>query len=105
MPVKTEPRDRPMVRMLLSACDDDRLERHFARLDGGKQDGAVEVIATSRDGTTLALEHTLIQLFVGEKFDPEVFMKTFGQIEKNPSRVIPEQALDVIIPVQAVTKA
>jgi len=69
-----------------------------------KQDGAVEVIATRTDGTSLALEHTLIQPFVGEKFDSETFMKAFGRIEKNLLLVLPERILDVIIPVHAITK-
>jgi hypothetical protein len=69
-----------------------------------KQDGAVEVIATAPEGATLALEHTLIPTFVGEKFDSEVFMKAFGRIEKNPSLVIPERNLDLIIPAHAIPK-
>src|ERR1035438_6586240 len=56
---------------------------------------------TRADGNSLALEHTLIQPFVGEKFDSEVFMKAFGRIEKNPALVLPERKLDVIIPVHA----
>jgi len=50
------------------------------------------------------LEHTLIQPFVGEKFDSHVFSKAFGQIEKNPALTLPERRLDVIIPVHAIPK-
>ena len=67
-----------------------------------RRDGAVEVIATRADGTSLALEHTLIQPFVGEKFDSEAFMKAFRRIDKNPLLVLPERNLDVIIPVNAI---
>ena len=70
----------------------------------GEHYSAVEVIATRTDGTSLALEHTLIQPFVGEKFDSETFMKAFGRIEKNPALVLPERILDVIIPVHAIPK-
>lgn len=69
-----------------------------------KQDGTVEVIATRADGRRLALEHTLIQPFVGEKFDSEVFMRAFGRIEKNPALTLTERQLDVIIPVNAIPK-
>ncbi len=100
MPVKTEPKERPIIRMLLSACEDGAWKDASLDWVEEKQDGAVEVIATRPDGATLALEHTLIQPFVGEKFDSEVFMKAFGRIEKNPSLVISERALDVIIPVR-----
>jgi len=69
-----------------------------------KRDGAVEVIATALSGATLALEHTLMQPFVGEKFDSEAFMKAFGRIEKNPLLTLPGRALDVIIPINAIPK-
>src|SRR5579862_7837042 len=104
MPVKTEPKERPIIRMLLSACDDGSWERADLDWVEEKQDGAVEVIATRADGTRLALEHTLIQPFVGEKFDSEVFMRAFGRIEKNPALTLAEWQLDVIIPVNAIPK-
>ena len=104
MPVKTEPKERPIIRMLLSACDNGAWKDASLDWVEEKQDGAVEVIATAPDGATLALEHTLIQPFVGEKFDSEIFMKAFGRIEKNPSLVLPERSLDVIIPVHAIPK-
>jgi hypothetical protein len=104
MPVKAEPKERPIIRMLLSAGDNGAWQQ--AQLDWveEKQDGAVEVIATRTDGARLALEHTLIQPFVGEKFDSEVFMRALGRIEKNPALTIPERHLDVIIPVNAIPK-
>jgi hypothetical protein len=90
--------------MLLSACENGAWKGASLDWVEEKQDGAVEVIATRADGNSLALEHTLIQPFVGEKFDSEVFMKAFGRIEKNPALVLPERKLDVIIPVHAIPK-
>jgi hypothetical protein len=104
MPVKAEPKERPIIRMLLSACDNGAWQP--AQLDWveEKQDGAVEVIANRTDGIRLALEHTLIQPFVGEKFDSEAFMRAFGRIEKNPALTLPERHMDIIIPVHAIPK-
>jgi hypothetical protein len=66
------------------------------------QENAVEVIATKTDGSTLALEHTLIELFAGEKYDSTIFTEAFAsKIEKNPELTIPGRALDVMIPVGA----
>jgi hypothetical protein len=90
--------------MLLSACDNGAWRDADLNWVEEKQDGAVEVIATRADGTRLALEHTLIHPFVGEKFDSEVFMRAFGRIEKNPALTLPERHLDVIIPVNAIPK-
>lgn len=55
---------------------------------------AVEVLATRGDRTTLAIEHTIVQPFVGEKADSNAFMKAFGRIEKNPDLAIPERYND-----------
>jgi len=104
MPVKSPPKERPIIEMLLSAYENDTWKGSSLDWVEEKQDGAVEVIATRADGKTLALEHTLIQPFVGEKFDSEAFIKAFGRIEKNPALVLPERSLDVIIPVYAIPK-
>ena len=69
-----------------------------------KPGGAVEIVATRADGLRLALEHTLIQPFVGEKFDSEIFMRAFGRIEENHALIVPERNLDVILPVNAIPK-
>ena len=55
MPVKTEPKERPIIRMLLSACGDSAWKNASLDWVEEKQDGAVEVIATAPDGATLAL--------------------------------------------------
>jgi hypothetical protein len=104
MPVKAEPKERPIIRMLLSACDNGAWQSADLDWVEEKQDGAVEVISTRADGIRLALEHTLIQPFVGEKFDSEVFMRAFGRIEKNVALTVPERLLDVIILVSAIPK-
>ena len=82
MPVKTEPKERPIIRMLLSACDNGAWKDASLDWVEEKQDGAVEENTTAPSGATLALEHTLIQPFVGEKLDSQAFMKAFGRIEK-----------------------
>lgn len=104
VPVKSPPKERPIIEMLLSAYDNDAWKE--ASLDWVEErlDGAVEVIATKTDGMTLALEHTLIEPFVGEKFDSEAFMRAFGRIEKSPILVLPGRQLNVTIPVHAIPK-
>jgi hypothetical protein len=103
MPVKTEPKERPIIRMLLSACANGIWQHADLDWAEEKKDGAVEVVATRTDGARLALEHTVIQPFVGEKFDSEVLMNAFGRIE-NPALTLPERQLHVIIPVNAIPK-
>src|ERR1039458_1938925 len=69
-----------------------------------RMDGAVEVIATRGDGQTVAIEHTIVQPFVGEKSDSNAFMQAFGRIEKNPDLVVAGRSMTVVIPVGAIPK-
>lgn len=88
--------------MFLSAYEIDAWKNASLDWVEETQDGAVEVIATRPDGQRLALEHTLIQPFVGERFDSEAFIRAFGPIEKNPALVLPRRNLFVDIPVNAI---
>jgi hypothetical protein len=88
--------------MFLSAYENDAWRDASLDWVEERQDGAVEVVATKTNGMKLALEHTLIQPFVGEKFDSEAFMTAFGRIHKNPALALPERSLTVVIPVHAI---
>jgi hypothetical protein len=70
-----------------------------------RMDGAVDALVTRKsDGRTLAIEHTLIQLFIGEKEDFSLFTKMFSWIEKDPALVAPARNLVVFLPVRALKK-
>jgi hypothetical protein len=104
VPVRSPRKERPLIELFLTEYDNSAFKGCSIDWLEDKQDGAVEALATSPSGRTLAIEHTLIQPFVGEKFDSETFMKAFGRIEKNPALVLPERDLEIIIPVQAIPK-
>jgi hypothetical protein len=101
MPVKSVRKERPLIELFLSSYENDGWKGYTPDWLEDKQDGAVEVRVTKVDGTSLAIEHTLIQPFVGEKSDSERFMRAFSRIENNPALVLPERHLDVVIPVAA----
>ncbi len=101
MPVKS-PRERPFVEMLLAEYGNGKWKGATPDWLEERLDGAVEVLATHPDGTTLAIEHTIVQPFVGEKADSNAFMQAFGRIEKNPDLAVPERSMTVIIPVGAI---
>jgi hypothetical protein len=63
-----------------------------------RQDGAVEVIVTGEDGTQLAIEHTLIEFFLGEREDQARFRQTIYPIEQDESLVVPERITYVYAP-------
>jgi hypothetical protein len=63
-------------------------------------DGAVEAIATRQsDGKTLAIEHTIIQPFVGEKEDFAFFEAAFLKIQQDTTLPVPQRWIRVFIPV------
>ncbi|MGA9885161.1 MAG: hypothetical protein WBQ34_15710 [Candidatus Acidiferrales bacterium] len=94
-------KERTLIQLFLSAYERDAWRDCALDWLEDVQDSAVELRATKRDGTTLALEHTLIQPFVGEKFDSKWFERVFSRIEMNPALVIPERNVDVTVPVKA----
>src|SRR5258708_7709339 len=101
MRVRSERRERSLIKLLLSAYEYDTWKDCTLDWLEDKYDGAPEVLATKTDGTTLALEHTLIQPFVGEKVDSHRFLMAFRRIENHPALVVPERKLKVFIPVGA----
>jgi hypothetical protein len=99
MPSKPRPED-VFIEAFLSAYEDlswadadkDWVDR---RVDGG-----VEMLATRRsDGKTLAIEHTLIQPFVGDIDDFKFFERAFLKIGDDKSLIVPDRWIQVFVPV------
>jgi hypothetical protein len=63
-------------------------------------DGAVEALVTRVDGQTMAIEHTLIEPFVGDKGDFAAFERAIRQkIENDKSLAVPDTGITVYVPV------
>jgi hypothetical protein len=92
-------REDALIHLFLSAYEDgawadaawDPVERHTP--------GTVEGIATRSDGSTLAIEHTLIEPFKGDKADFARFERALLKIEQDRSLVIRERSTEVFVPV------
>jgi len=104
MPVKLPPKERPLLEMFLSEYENGAWRNAVSDWVEERMDGAVEVIATRGDGQTVAIEHTIVQPFLGEKSDSNAFMQAFGSIEKNPDLVVVERSMTVVIPAGAIPK-
>src|ERR1051325_6651928 len=64
------------------------------------QDNAVEAIATRRsDSKTVAIEHTVIEPFVGEKGDLAQFAPAFEKLKSDKSLLVPDRITHVFVPV------
>jgi hypothetical protein len=96
MPTKSRREDR-LITLFLSAYEDDTWTGAIIDWVDQRQNRAVEAVATRSDGRTLAIEHTLIQLFSGERTDFERF-KPFLRIESDQSLSVPGRIIYVNVP-------
>lgn len=60
---------------------------------------AVEAVASNREGIRLAIEHTLLQPFEGQKADDPRFLAVFGKLHEDPSLVVPGRLIELHAPV------
>ena len=104
MPVKHAKQDRILIDLFLSAYEDDAWADSKRDYLEERMDGAVEVLATKTDGVTLAIEHTLIEPFVGDTEDLVRFQKSFLGIEQDKSLIMAGHAIYVDVPVQQLEK-
>lgn len=61
-------------------------------------DGAVEALVTRSDGRTMAIEHTLIEPFVGDKSDFAAFEQSLEALRKEQALAVPNAGIEVYIP-------
>jgi hypothetical protein len=66
---------------------------------------AIEAIAVNDStGKSLAIEHTLLQPFEGEKNDTQRFLAAIGDLEKDDSIKLPKYLVDISFQVDAIPK-
>jgi hypothetical protein len=73
-------------------CEKDWVDRHT--------DGGVEILATRKsDGRKLAIEHTVVEPFVGEIEDYRVFFEpSFLRLEADKALIVPGRWIRVFVP-------
>jgi len=95
-------REDPFIKLFISAYErgswaDAKLLKPDA-ID--RTNPAVDQIATREsDGKTLAIEHTIVEPFVGEKQDFAFFKAAFLKIEEDKSLAVPGRWIRVFVPV------
>jgi hypothetical protein len=65
---------------------------------------AVEAIASNDAGKRIAIEHTLVEPFIGEKEDTVAFRRVFLPLEINPTYRVPGYDIEIWPPVGAIPK-
>ena len=99
MPAKPGRDEQVFIRLFVSAYE------NFAWVDSKidpldeRIDGAAEALITRADGQTMAIEHTLIEPFVGDKRDFAMSDSAFRKIEEDKSLAVPDSGITVYVPV------
>jgi hypothetical protein len=105
--MQTSNREDAFISLFLSAYENgswaDALHQQPDRIERTKP--AVDWLAKRKsDGETLAIEHTIVEPFVGEKADFASFEAAFLEIERDTSLLVPRRWIQVFVPVGALQK-
>jgi hypothetical protein len=65
---------------------------------------AVDAMARDVNGGTLAIEHTLLQPFTGDRADTVPFLQTAGRLDRRTDLAEPDWMIDVVFKVGAIPK-
>jgi hypothetical protein len=72
------------------------------RVERGKP--AIDCIAVNERGDDLAMEHTLVEPFEGQKADDQPFLAVFERLHHSPELTVPNLLIDILVPVGAIPK-
>lgn len=99
MPAKPGKYEQDLIRLFVSAYENfGWAGSEIVSLDE-QEDGAIEALVKRNDGQTMAIEHTLIEPFVGDKRDFAMFEQAFLKIEDDKSLAVPDTGITVYVPV------
>src|SRR5215471_15886061 len=99
MPVTQSRREDELIDIFLSGYAGGSWKEAELERPERTQDNAVEAIATRPDGKSIAIEHTIIEPFVGEKGDLARFWPVFAKLDEDPSLRVPNRITRVYVPV------
>lgn len=98
-------RDKQLIQLFVRGYSDVR-RKCFTIIDHPDEQErrfqAVDVLARAEDGNLLAVEHTLLEPFEGERRDAQPFMAVFSSLEADSSLILPQHDVTVSVPAFAV---
>lgn len=99
-------RERELIQRFVQALNAEQ-NSAYAVTDWPDDDSSkknVDAVATDASRGTLAIEHTMIEPFKGEKKDADILLKGVGSLDKKPSLVMRGYDVDLCFRVGAVPK-
>ncbi|HYK38292.1 hypothetical protein [Alloacidobacterium sp.] len=101
MPAKLGRYEQDLIRLFVSAYENFAwAASDIKRLDEEK-DSAIEALVKRTDGLTMAIEHTLIEPFIGDRSDLAKFERQAirRRIEDDKSLAVPNTGIKIFVPV------
>lgn len=99
MPAKPGKDEQTFIELFVSAYENFAWAGAMIEHLDEKFDGAPEALITRSDGETIAVEHTLIEPFVGDKRDFAMFDGALLKIESDKALTVPDTGIIVYVPV------
>ena len=65
---------------------------------------AIDCIAVNERGDRLAIEHTLVEPFQGQKADDQPFLAVFNRLHHSQELAVPNLLIDILVPVGAIPR-
>src|SRR5713226_7290908 len=100
-------REQELIARFLESYNEDRDSNYKIARWPDEEDStapAVDVVANDAKSGVLAIEHTILQPFVGEKNDSAILLKGIANLEKQPHLIQPGFDITLTISVGAIPK-
>jgi hypothetical protein len=88
-----------IIRIFVSAYEKGSWKNAILTFPDEQKDGGVDGLAVRDDGAMLAMEHTVVEAFMGDIADQSEMLPMFAAIEDDPSLVVPGLWIQVFVPV------
>ncbi len=100
MPTTRRPENK-IIRLFVSAYENDAWKDATLTFPEEVEDGEIDGFAERADGATLAIEHTVVEPFVGDIADQSEMLPLFPLIEHDRSLLVPGIWIRLFVPVGA----
>ncbi len=93
--------ENEIIRLFVSAYENDAWKDATLTFPDEVEDGAIDGYAERSDGAALAIEHTVVEPFVGDIADQSEMLSLFPLIEHDRSLLVPGICIRLFVPVGA----
>jgi len=98
LPTKARP-ENTIITLFVSAYENGSWKNAQLTFPDQEQDGGIDGLAVRADGEQLAIEHTIVEPFLGDIADQAEMTPMFPSVENDASLVVPDIWIRVFVPI------